>query len=320
MGLGKLAYRFYFKPLGRLRTIRQQGLVRSARIASGEHQMRKAGRALPTLPQSQLPPPEDATRVTFLTGDAYWWQTVWCAQTLLHHAGQPLALEIVDDGSLKSAQQAELVRLFPQAEIVSNRAVEATLRETLPEVEHPHIWHYRRVKPIFRKLSDVFGRDDRWRLLLDSDMLFFARPEALLEWLNRPTRPVYMLDVHDAYGYTLPLMERLTGGPNPSKVNIGIFGFSGGRVDWSKVERWIEELVSTEGLRYNLTQALSAMLMVGSTCEVLPAEDYLLLPNADQAQAPSGPLQHYVAESKEWYFRYAWKEAARLLSQAPAND
>ena len=276
--------------------------------------MKRHSLKLQCLPNARRAPTPNQTRVTFLTGNEYWWQTIWCAQTLLFHAQTPLRLEIVDDGSLPRAKAAEMLRLFPHAEFLGSSEVTHKLAKKISPSTHPLIWHYREVKPIFRKLPDIFGRDDEWRMLLDSDMLFFSRPEALLNWLETPAQPAYMVDVKNAYGYSPEIMQSLSGGANPEKVNIGMFGFKGELVDWDRLETWIETLVTKEGLRYNLTQALSAMHLVGNPCTVFPAEDYLLLPTADQAQTPEQPLQHYVAESKEAYFRFGWRAAAKALA------
>ena len=57
-----------------------------------------------------------------------------------------------------------------------------------------------------RKLTDVHAGRTGWRLFLDSDMLFFARPDFLLAWLADPRQPCHMIDVVSAYGYSPGLM------------------------------------------------------------------------------------------------------------------
>lgn len=307
LGLGVLAYKCFYRPLEKWHRLRTRGLASTAAMAWGEQRMRRAGVRLPS---AATAPVDDGACATFLTGHAYWWQTIWCAWTLACHTGGRTPLEIVDDGSLRPAELTHLRRLLPEARFVTTLEIEAQLRDRLPPEEFPLIWFYRRVKPIFRKFTDIFGRDDQWRLLLDSDMLFFRPPECLEQWLREPDRPCYMIDVHNAYGYSPELMRRLAGAPIPDLVNIGIFGFTGRLVDWPRVERWLKELIETEGLKYNLTQAISAMHLAARPCLVLPAADYQLLPTRQQVEQPAAVLQHYVAESKEWYLRTGWRVAA----------
>lgn len=311
--LGRLLYLSVYRPLGYLKTIRARGWWAHLRYTRGQRQMRAAARRCPPAPSAQLPPPSLPAKVTYLTGSAYWWETIWCGTSLLTHCPHGLPLEIVDDGSLTPAQIRHLRRVFPKCAFVSAASVETILRDRLPPEKYPLIWFYRRTKPIFRKLTDVFGRDDNWRLLLDSDMLFFQRPDLLVDWLGQPNRPTYMVDVHNAYGYSPELMARLAGGPIPDLVNIGIFGFAGSLVNWDRVENWLRELTETEGLKYNLCQAVSAMHLANRECLILPPADYLLLPTRAQSLQPTQVLQHYVAESKTWYFEDAWRIVAQQV-------
>jgi len=164
--------------------------------------------------------------------------------------------------------------------------------------------------PNIRKLTDVHVGSRGWKLVLDSDMLFFRRPEFLLAWLAAPTRPLHLVDVQESYGYSRALMRSLAGRPIPPLVNVGITGLASGSLDWERLERWCRELIAAEGTSYYLEQALIAMLVAGQLCAVAPAADYIVLPTETECRNPRAVLHHYVADSKRWYFRETWKHAS----------
>jgi hypothetical protein len=143
-------------------------------------------------------------------------------------------------------------------------------------------------------------------------MLFFRRPDLLLAWLEAPARPVHMTDVHDAYGYSRTLMDSLAGAPIPRRLNVGLCGLRSDELDWDRLESWCHSLQDAEGTSYYQEQALAAMWLAGRECVAAPAEDYVLMPNEDEARHPRAVMHHYVHLSKRGYFRHGWRHIAAL--------
>jgi hypothetical protein len=73
------------------------------------------------------------------------------------------------------------------------------------------------------------------------------------------------------------------------------------------MEFWCKRLIEEEGTHYLQEQALVAMLLAGKSCDIAPAEEYIVLPNREEVMNPKGTLHHYVDNSKRWYFRYGWR-------------
>ena len=145
--------------------------------------------------------------------------------------------------------------------------------------------------------------------MIDSDLLFFRRPGVLLQWFAHPDRPLHALDCQESYGYSRALLERLAGAPLPSLVNVGLCGLRSDALDWAELESWCAELIAREKTNYYLEQALVAMLMARHPERVVaPAADYITKPTEAEVRAPKAVMHHYVAESKRWYFRHAWRE------------
>ncbi|MFM8927856.1 MAG: hypothetical protein ACKOFA_06680 [Rhodoluna sp.] len=163
-----------------------------------------------------------------------------------------------------------------------------------------------------RKLTDIHLGSNGAKLVLDSDMLFFERPDELLSWYSLPNQPCLMVDCEESYGYSRKLMEELAGAPIPALLNVGICGLVSELINWEKLEYWCQTLLAREGTSYYLEQALVAMLAAQSSPTVMPRSRYITFPTRQQALNREGVLQHYVADSKAWYFGLAW----RLLTKA----
>jgi hypothetical protein len=305
-GLGKLAYHVWHRPAGFLRDLRESGgpLVKR-RTELGRANMERAAYHL-----SPIATPSGAPlTVHLLTGRKFWYQTAFCLWTFAHHSQRAVAPVIYDDGTLTDEFRDPLARLFPSTKFVSKRETIDRLDQFLPTARFPVLRERWLNYPNIRKLTDVHVGSSGWKLVLDSDLLFFRRPDLLIEWLDRPTQPLHAVDCETSYGYSRPLMNSLAGKPVAELVNVGLTGLNSGEVDWDRLESWCRTLIEREKTSYYLEQALIAMLVAGRKCEVAPRGEYVTLPVAPEAQECRAVMHHYVAGSKRWYFQHCWREA-----------
>jgi hypothetical protein len=250
-----------------------------------------------------------AAEVYFLSGSKFWYQTCFCAWTLLRHSDLPIRPVVLDDGSLDDSMQAALQRVLPSVRFELLPAIEERLDCALPTERYPTLRRHRLVYPHLRKLTDVHAGLTGWRLVLDSDMLFFRRPTLLLDWLRQPQRPTQMVDVAPSYGYPTQVLDDLAGAPLAERLNVGIIGLMSDAIDWERLEHWCRTLLERHGSHYLLEQGLTAMLLAGQSCAVMPERDYVALPSAEEVRQPRAVMHHYVAESKARYFRHGWRRA-----------
>jgi hypothetical protein len=312
LGLGRAVYRLWHAPLGALKTsIAAGGPIEQWRDRQAHAAMRAAAARLapPQLPSANPAWPE----VHFLTGAKFWDQTALCLYTLQAHAGCSLRAVFHDDGSASDDIVARLGKVFPHARWRRPAEAASALDRHLDAAHHPVLRERWRVYPNIRKLIDVHLGARGWQLVLDSDMLFFRRPDFLLDWLRAPDRPLHLVDVKDSYGYSRLLLESLAGAPLPSRLNVGICGLCSDQLDWDRLESWCRRLQEAEGTSYYLEQALVAMLCAGGPCAVAPVDDYQVLPREAECRAPRAVLHHYVAGSKRGYYRTAWRVALDRL-------
>ena len=294
------------RPKDELQRLQRWGPRAYLRCGAWAAEMEQAATSLPVL----TPPAPQSCRpleVWFLTGARFWYQTAFCAWSLAQHSQRDLVLHLVDDGSLRSEQEQELRRLFPSGVTRWKHEVAAELDQHLPVSRFPVLRQRCSDYINIRKLTDIHLGSSGTKLVLDSDMLFFQRPVELLAWWDQPVCPCLMVDCVESYGYSRELMEELAGAPIPPLLNVGICGLASELINWEELEHWCQILVEREGTSYYLEQALVAMLAARSSPTVMPRSSYITFPARKQTLAGEGALQHYVADSKPWYFGEAWK-------------
>jgi len=301
---GRLLYLGWHRPRAFLKKCGQQGPLNLWLAADGRRAMERAAYLLPSLDAA----PPEAPAVFFLTGRRFWYQTAFCGHTLLSQAGKPLRVIAFDDGTLQADQAAQLRRIFCGLQLVSSAESDRKLDKYLPFEHFPSLRTRRLVYPHLRKLIDIHVAETGWKLVLDSDMLFFHRPGFLLDWLERPERPCHMTDIDDAYGYSNALMSELVNAPIPRRLNVGICGLNSETIDWNRLETWCNVMLHREGSHYLQEQAIVAMLMANQPRAVAPASEYVVQPSRAETKHPTAALHHYVAESKAWYFRFGWRK------------
>lgn len=304
--LGRALLHLYHMPVGRMRdSLRAGGPWQQRRTEQGRAAMLAAARQLPPLPAAAGAP----LTLHLLTGKNFWYQTSFCLWTLGRHTGRPLAPVIYDDGSLTPELCDELRRVAPAARFVSQAETIARLDAHLPATRFPTLRERWVNYPNIRKLTDPHAGTNGWKLVIDSDLLFFRRPQFLLDWLDAPDRPLHAVDCETSYGYSRPLLDELAGRPLADLVNVGLTGFNGGELDWERLEHWCRTLIARERTNYYLEQALIAMLVAGRSCAIAPAADYVTMPALPEARDCRAVMHHYVAASKRWYFQYNWQRA-----------
>ncbi|MET3503634.1 hypothetical protein ABIC45_005271 [Mucilaginibacter rubeus] len=259
----------------------------------------------------ELPPVVSHTNglpIYFLTGKNYLYQTLYCIQSLIKSTAAQFKFILVDDGSFNAALVERVAKQLPGAQVITVKQISENLQNTLPETCYPYLHKKRAVYPHIKKLTDVHTiPGDDWKLILDSDMLFWHEPKEIITWLYAPQQPLHMIDCTEAYGYSQQLMEQLTGAPVKPLLNVGAIGLKSEAIDWDKLENWVKTLEEQEGASYYLEQALSAMMIADTDAAVLKAGDYIVNPGPDQIKNKTGILHHYVDLSKEGYFKQAWK-------------
>ena len=310
LSLGRAALTLYHRPVGLVRqSIAEGGPWEQRRTEMGRREMMEAARAL----QPFDPPAVDlGARVVFLSGAQYWYQTLFCFASLQRQMPERVTPVIHDDGTLAEETRALLRRVVPWVEFIDCALVNERLDRLLPAASYPSL-RDRRLKYFhLRKLTDIHVCASGWTLVMDSDMLCFRRPDALLAWFRRP-HATFMQDVHKSYGYSDELMSALATGPVPERVNVGLYAVHSPSIDWARVEYNCSRQIEQEGPHYLQEQALTALVLSGFDAKPLPEADYVVMPPLAEGRTPRAVFHHYVAQSKRSYFQHGWRHVVKLL-------
>ena len=312
LGLGRLAYRLYHQPLGLVRqSIREGGPFAQADDRAGHEAMKLAATRLPPLAARPAGP---TAEIAFLSGPKYWHQTLFCFVSLQSQVPFRVTPIVYDDGAMDRHTEDLIRRVVPWVRFVTAAETEDRLAALLPESRFPALRARRRVYPHLRKLIDVHAGSSEFRLVADSDMLFFREPAEVAQWFAQPCW-LYMQDVATAYGYPADFLADLAGAPVPEAINVGLYAVDGAAIDWDKVEHWCDRQIAEHGPHYVQEQALTAMLFAGRSATVLARNDYVVMPDAAEGAKCSAVLHHYVDISKRAYFRHNWRKVSVLAER-----
>lgn len=305
-GLGRALYRTWYQPLGFINHTWAEGPLEVWRTARGHQAMRRVARQLPSCKR----PSDGNVPVCFLTGHRFWEQTAFCAWSFMEASGRAFPWVVFDDGSLSRNERTALGRVLGgHTRWITPREAELAVDRVLPRSRFNALRTRRLLYPNLRKLIDVHVVGPGPKLVLDSDLLFFQRPDLLLDWLDHAVHPITMRDCEESYGHPRSWLESLAKAALPESVNVGICGLDSSALDWNRLEYWLHAL-EERGRSYYDEQALVAMILAGKPHVILPSQ-YTCLPSADEIRRPTATLHHYVAEAKHGYFREAWRCALR---------
>lgn len=294
----------YRYPRARLKLYKRfGGYLKYCIMLAGQYRMKCS--AITLAPVLSVP---DGLPVYFLTGKKFLHQTLYCIHSLVTVSDSKFHFILVDDGSFDNKLIARIKRQLPGTTIVTSEVIEKNLENKLPREIFPVLNKKRELYPHLKKITDIHTiPGHQWKLVMDSDMLFWKQPEEIIAWLRFSEKPVHMQDCEESYGYSRTLMESLSGHPVPKLLNVGVIGLNSDTLPWKDLEQWITELERKEGTSYYLEQALSAMLVARGDAIVLPPKHYVVNPPPGTGSGPA-KLCHYVDLSKKEYFQTEWKK------------
>lgn len=299
----KVIDHLYRYPLSNWKKIQRfGGYVKYCKMVLAKKQMEKASKSL-----SPILSYNDGYPIYFLTGKNFLYQTLFCSASLIKFSSEKFQFILVDDGSFNEELILRINRQMPGAEIITKEIINQNLNKILPEENFPYLNFKRKIYPHIKKLTDIHTiANNKYKLVLDSDMLFWSEPTEVINWLKKPDGALHMIDCDEAYGYSAELMQILCNYQIPKLVNVGAFGLQSNSIDWKNLEYWSKTLEEKEGASYFLEQALSAMIIANQNRVALNKKTYIVNPKNGEEEYKV--LGHYVDISKQQYILNAWKK------------
>jgi len=188
-----------------------------------------------------------------LLGKKHVGMCLWAVKGLLHHANKKYSIVLHDDGSLGQDDIAKLERHLPKVKIFQKQEADNLIREQIKN--YPLVSQYRfgelgstdwgrRMSIFSLKLLDFnLLTNARKILVLDTDVLFFRRPDAIIQWVED-------CELHETlycHEYHTPVLNRnkkVTGFDRkkeaPVGFNSGLICLDRNAIDLSRFEIWLE--------------------------------------------------------------------------------
>jgi len=211
-----------------------------------------------------------------------------------------MELEQDEDGSMPAEGAWELRRLFPRLEIISRSRADEEIHPVLARL--PLCTEFRATNALALKLFDMpHFAPGRKFLLLDSDVLFFQRPQELLNWAASDEAGCWFnRDVAESSLVSPKEARQQLGVTLWPQVNSGLCCLDKSAIDLSFCEKVLAETSIRRGHFWRMEQTLFALcasrLGIGG---LLPSSYEVTLNPA----ASSGIVaRHYVGAVRQRFY------------------
>lgn len=179
--------------------------------------------------------------VCVLTSRYDWQMCLWALVSFYKFSGLRLPLLIYSDGSLKGHHTDGIRSVFPNARIVDPAAADAAVTDAL--AAFPNCRQFRLMQPCARRIIDFpILCKSRSILMLDSDILFFRKPEELVKQLNQDQSGsfVFERDVQHAYFASSDEIRERFGVEVSARANCGIMLADISHFRYELLEQWLK--------------------------------------------------------------------------------
>jgi hypothetical protein len=232
---------------------------------------------------------EGTTEVRVLTWRRDWINVIWALKSFYHFAQVDYPL-FIHDGGLAAGQDAKLARHFPDATFISKADADARVAAILEARKLSRCLAYRKLNPTTRKLFDFYlFSTAKYVITIDSDIVFFKRPDALIAPPHGWQKNLYNKD--SSYQYSMPLdeLESNFGVRPPPLINSGLNVSDRESMDFQIMDRWLEN-PKLFADRWVTEQTLHAMCSTRHGVEFLP-DTYLV--STEPGLRPNLVCKHY---------------------------
>jgi hypothetical protein len=244
--------------------------------------------------------PLEEIPIHVLTGRDDWLLACWMLASWFHTTQRNWHVVIHDDGQLPAEAQPAFARMVPGVGAIG--AVEADRAVFAALSGHPACREYRFAHPLARKIFDVPALTQGKRfIILDSDVLFFRKPEAILRWCAEGAGECWFNeDVSEALPIPREEAREKLGIDIWPRVNSGLCLIDRAAIDLDLCERALRETSLLKGHIWLVEQTLFAI------CASAWGRGGLLPPEYEVSLAkrarPDAVARHYVGAVRQWFY------------------
>ena len=242
--------------------------------------------------------PEASFSLHMLTCHADLDMSLWCLRTFTQFSELSPAITIHDDGSLTMRDKRLLQRVLRRCRVIDRADADQKLDRAL--AAYPYCQKMRRLPGFYcaLKLFDpwFYGNHDVV-VLLDSDILFFRRPDELLECVAR-SKACFNSDYQSSYAVAAEELKLVLGIEAPARFNAGLLTLARRDYDLKLIENYFANFssIQTDPNRHEQT----AYAVLSSRCGA-----QRLSPHYQISTSPIGPetiSHHFVNDGSRLAF------------------
>ena len=232
---------------------------------------------------------------------------LWCLKSFMHFSEWCPTITIHDDGSLTKADGTLLQAHLPGCRVIPKEEADRRLDDVLRG--HPRCRQMRQARGFHtaRKLFDPWAYCSHDALvIMDSDILFFRRPQQLLEHADRG-KACFGSDYQNAYAVETGEIRRRLGVEVLDRINSGLLVLGRNDYDLDLIEDFFGVFPETAADQLWLEQTLYALLLSRAAAQRLdPA--YQISSQPIEAATVS---HHFVSDGSREHFSTRGVEALR---------
>lgn len=217
---------------------------------------------------------------------------------------------IHEDGSFSSDDREFLRAIFPEVTIVKREQISQQVLSALQE-KFPAAYKFRKLSEedsryVFNlKLIDpLFVGEAKVRLILDSDLIWFKKPDELIGALEGGKLPIFMGgfgDMDFVFSDGTTLSKEISG------INSGVVGYEKSKFSLEKLEEFYSRVGENTNPHF-IEQAGYAYILTRDTKpNFLPSDRYIIKGPMNS----SSVMKHYTSPRRE----QLWFEGVRELSK-----
>lgn len=178
-----------------------------------------------------------------VTSERDFLMAMWCLKSFYFYSGFKAKLVIHDDGTLSDDSINAFRDHFINCEVIKKKAADLELARALKDYQFISKYRFSNFIPNSMKLLDaLFFSSSNKILILDSDVLFFKKPDELINNIKN-NKGFFMRDCQTSYSLPLSTLERLFNIKIKENVNCGIVYWPDKKYyDLNIIEQYLREM------------------------------------------------------------------------------
>jgi hypothetical protein len=240
-----------------------------------------------------------AIEIHILTYDRDYLSAIWALKSFYHYSGVRYPLQIHVQGRASARMIARLRTHFPCATIIEQAQADLTTEQWLIERGYQRLLVARRAGIMMMKLIDfILSCRGSHLLAIDSDVIFFRRPDELLAAIEQPSqKDLFMHDAASSYNISESQALRDLGIDLAPRVNCGLMLLARDDRRLARCEDYLthSDVARTTGL---IEQTLHALYDSEHGRVAYLPDNYFVSPDGPTAESQKLVCRHYAGGSR----------------------